>query len=156
MVERREVNTARPEHSWIPFYRELAEKLVNGGWRERQGELVGIVRGIQKKLESEGIPVPKIAENLDQHIDPFTVFAVIARNLNPHNYCTTLQTYQELFQLESRLPERPEIPFVDNRSVGFFGKLTDVDVDGALLWDAFELVLGMDPIEESSETNMLA
>ena len=25
MAERREVNTNRPEHSWIPFYRELAE-----------------------------------------------------------------------------------------------------------------------------------
>ena len=33
MLGRREVNVERPEHSWIPFYRELAEKLVEDGWR---------------------------------------------------------------------------------------------------------------------------
>ena len=38
MASRREVNVNRPEHSWIPFYRELAEKLVNDGWREGQEE----------------------------------------------------------------------------------------------------------------------
>ena len=31
----REVNVNRPEHSWIPFYRELAEKLVKDDWRDR-------------------------------------------------------------------------------------------------------------------------
>ena len=38
MAERREVNVGRPEHSWIPFYRELAEKLADPeeGWRDRQ------------------------------------------------------------------------------------------------------------------------
>ena len=35
MSDRREVDVSRPEHSWIPFYRELAEKLAdpNEGWR---------------------------------------------------------------------------------------------------------------------------
>ncbi len=33
MSDRREVNEERPEHSWIPFYPELARELVEGGWR---------------------------------------------------------------------------------------------------------------------------
>lgn len=36
MSDRREVNVERPEHSWIPFYRELARELVEGGWREKE------------------------------------------------------------------------------------------------------------------------
>ena len=31
MSGRREVNVERPEHSWIPFCRELGAKLVNVG-----------------------------------------------------------------------------------------------------------------------------
>ena len=31
MSDRREVDVNRPEHSWIPFYRELAGKLVGDG-----------------------------------------------------------------------------------------------------------------------------
>ena len=45
MSDRREVDVNRPEHSWIPFYRELAKKLADPaeGWRERQEELMGML-----------------------------------------------------------------------------------------------------------------
>ena len=150
MSDRREVNVERPEHSWIPFYRELGEKLVNDGWRERQGELVGILKEILNELESEGVPVPGIGDDLNQHVDPFTVFAVIARGLNDENYGKTLHAYKDRFELATRLPKRPEIPFVDNFSVGFFGKNTDIETEGAVLWDVFELVLEMETFVESA------
>ena len=152
---RREVNVERPEHSWIPFYRELAEKLVNDDWRERQGELVGMLKEILNELDSEGVPVPSVGNDLDQHVDPFTVFAVIARGLNSDNYRKTLQAYKDGFELASQLPEKPEIPYVDNNSVGFFGKKTDIEVEGAMLWDVFKSVFGMNPFEELDKIDRL-
>ena len=74
----REVNVNRPEHSWIPFYRELAEKLVNDGWRERQGELVGMLR----EMASAGLRMPPLATRLNENIDPITFLAMFNRSLN--------------------------------------------------------------------------
>ena len=157
MSDRREVNVERPEHSWIPFYRELAEKLVapEENWRGRQGELVGVLKEVLNELESEGVPVPGIGDELYQHIDPFTVLAVIARGLNAQNYRKTLQAYKDRFELKSRLPEKPEIPYVDNYGVGFFDENTDIRVEGAQLWDVFELVLKIDHFEETDKINGL-
>lgn len=156
MAGRREVNEKRPEHSWIPFYRELAEKLVKDGWRENQLELVLMLKEILNDLGSEGVPVPNIGKDLDQHVDPFTVFAVIARELDDENYRKTLQAYKDHFELAKRLPERPEIPYVFNLSVGFFGTDTNIEVEGAMLWDVFELVSEMKTLRELSKTDRLA
>ena len=71
MSDRREVNVERPEHSWIPFYRELAEKLVNDGWRERQGVLVGMLQ----EMDVNGGLLPSFKEQLETDMDPFTIFA---------------------------------------------------------------------------------
>ena len=151
----REVNVGRPEHSWIPFYRELAEKLVNDDWRERQGELVGVLKEILNELETHGIPVPGIGEDLHQHVDPFTIFAVIARDLNTVNYAETLLAFKKRFDLATMVPAKPEIPYVDNFSVGFFGKNTDIESEEAVLWDVFELVLEINTFDDSDKIESL-
>ena len=155
MSGRREVNVERPEHSWIPFYRELAEKLVNDGWRERQGELVGAFKGMLERLDSERVPVPDIGQFLDGHVDPFTVFAVIGRNLNAANYRKSLEACKNAFKLDAQLPEKPEIPYVVTK-VAFFGQNSDIGVESAKLWDTFEFVLGMDDTKDPDNQNKLA
>ena len=47
MSDRREVDVNRPEHSWIPFYRELAKKLADPaeGWRGEAGGTHGFDAG---------------------------------------------------------------------------------------------------------------
>ncbi len=155
MADRREVDVNRPEHSWIPFYRELAGKLVEDGWRDRQGELVRLFKGILGRLRSEGVLTPRVEMFLNRYIDPFTIFAVIGRNLTPANYAKTVRAYKTAFQLKSRLPEKPEIPWVDNRRVGFFGSQSDLQKESVKLWDAFELVYGMDPSADSDKRSNL-
>ena len=63
MASRREVNVNRPEHSWIPFYRELAEKLADPveNWRGRQGELVGVMKRNERRKAS---PMPSFVDRL--------------------------------------------------------------------------------------------
>ncbi len=155
MSDRREVNVDRPEHSWIPFYRELAEKLVKDSWRERQGELVDLFKGVLRRLRSEGVPTPRVELFLNRYVDPFTIFAVIGRNLTPVNYSKTVRAYKTAFKLNSSLPEKPEIPWVDNRRVGFFGSQSDLQTESVKLWDAFELVYDMDPSVNSNNRTKL-
>ena len=117
MVERREVNVERPEHSWIPFYRELAEKLVSEGWRERQGELVGMLR----RLRGDGVAMHPLVDNLTTQIDPFTVFAMFSRELGFENMVRVIEALKSEFEIESDPPkERPFIPYANNQSVGYF------------------------------------
>ena len=155
MSDRREVNVGRLEHSWIPFYRELAGKLVNDGWRGRQRELVGVFKGILDRLRSEAVPVPRVETFLGEHVDPFTIFAVIARNVTPENYRKTVRAYKMAFKLRSELPEKPEIPWVDNRRVGFFGRYSDVATESVKLWDAFEMVYQMNSFEQIDKRTRL-
>ena len=138
MSDRREVNVERPEHSWIPFYREL----------------VGVFKGILERLKSERVPVPDIGQFLDDHVDPFTVFAVIGRNLNAANYRKSLEAYKNAFKLDAQLPEKPEIPYVVTK-VAFFGQNSDIGVESAKLWDTFEFVLGMDDSEDPDNETKL-
>ena len=43
--------------TWIPFYKELADKLLT--YRDRQGELIAIL----KELKDQGVPVTYLADN---------------------------------------------------------------------------------------------
>ena len=153
MSTRREVNVKRPEHSWIPFYRELARTLAEDGWRERQPELVGKL----KEIREEGVKMPEMLDGLDDWIDPFTLFAIIARELTPKNYESVLTAYKGKFELESSLPE--EKPFITLNyalHLGFFPAEGDIPTYVSDLWDLFELVWDMDPFAPDAQLTELA
>ncbi len=142
MVGRREVNVDRPEHSWIPFYRELAEKLVNEGWRDRQGELVGML----KEMRSRRLLVHPVVLSLENHIDPFTVIAMISRGeVSWDNTKAVMRAYKEQFRLVAGIPEvEPFIPYARHDSAGYFGPDTKIDTEGTKLWDLLKTVLALD------------
>ena len=68
--------------SWIPFYTELADRLLP--WRDRQSDLIELLT----KLRNAGHPVPEL-KDVDKggsrialaEIDPFTVFALFNRGM---------------------------------------------------------------------------
>ena len=151
MSGRREVNVERPEHSWIPFYRELARKLVDPkeGWRGRQGELVGVL----KEMRNERVMMHNVLNYLDEYVDPFTVFAIIARNMTPGNYRSVLSAYKSKFELDADLPVvKPFIPYIFSLKLGFFPGKGDIPRYVSDLWDLFELVWDTDPC--ASEANL--
>ena len=131
MSGRREVNVERPEHSWIPFYRELGEKLVEDGWREKQAELVGVL----KEMRAEGVPMPPLVDRLMKGIDPFTIFTTFSRGITFENAHAVMTAFQNRFDLESRLPaESPFIPYANNQSLGYFSGYEGMENYIDLLW----------------------
>ena len=147
MAERREVNTNRPEHSWIPFYRELAEKLAdpNEGWRGRQGELVGMLR----RLRGDGVAMHPLVDNLTTQIDPFTVFAMLSRELGFENMVRVIEALKSEFEIESDPPkERPFIPYANNQSVGYFWGFEDIGHEIECAWDIFDIAANVESFEE--------
>ena len=147
MSQRREVNVERPEHSWIPFYRELAEKLVEDGWRGRQRELVGVL----KEMRDEGVMMHRVLDYLDEWVDPFTVFAIIARDLTPENFSAVLAAYESKFGLTTPLPlQKPFIPFINAQKLGYFPGEGDIPRYVSDLWDMFEEIWDINPTEDYS------
>ena len=147
MAERREVNTNRPEHSWIPLYRELAEKLAdpNEGWRGRQGELVGML----KEMKDEGVMMHPVLDYLNEWVDPFTVFAIIARDLTFENLQSVLAAYKSKFELNAPLPlEKPFIPYINALKLGYFPGEGDIPRYVSDLWDLFEDIWDVDPVAQ--------
>ena len=152
MVKRREVNVARPEHSWIPFYRELARELVEGGWRERQGELVGMLQ----RIAANGVPMPRVVEYMRNDIDPFTVFALFSRQLRFENQLSVINALKTELKISVPAPKtRPIIPYADNRMVGFFSQFVDIEDEIETMWDLFELTAKIKSIEDISNNARL-
>ena len=152
MSDRREVNVERPEHSWIPFYRELAEKLVEDGWRDRQAELVGVLQ----RLQANGVPMPRVVEYMRNDIDPFTVFALFSRELRFENQLVIINALKTELKISVPAPKtRPIIPYADNRMVGFFSQFVGIEEEIETMWDLFEITSNIRSTEDISNNARL-
>ena len=148
------VDTTLPEHSWIPFYEELAHKLVNEGWRNRQPELVQML----KEMNDESVPIPKpladYASNPARtHLDPFTFFAMLSGALGWDNTKEVMKSLKDGFKLKSALPEvKPHIPSEVPLNLFFFNheKVDNYIKDIEKLWDTFEFVVGIDNLDQQN------
>ena len=148
MSDRREVNVGRPEHSWIPFYRELAEKLVEDGWRERQGELVRML----KEMGNEGLPVPKPLKELPvDHIDPFSFYASFNYQMTKSNRAEMMFALADRFEIVPNLKTVAfYVPDITAQNAIFFNweKQRDYVKRVEHHWNMFEFVLNADPFAD--------
>lgn len=108
--------------TWIPFYTELADKLLL--YRERQGELIAILKG----LKDQGLPVISLTDkdkkgieiSLDA-IDPFTFFASFNRTATEQNRRTILTAIKDKLHLKAAVPSDFDgIPVVHPMKSWFF------------------------------------
>jgi len=126
--------------TWIPFFRELATKLL--GWRDRQPELLALLRAIGKSR----VPMLNLedktttgAQPLDV-IDPFTFFAAFCRTIRDDNRAAIVAQVKPYLGVEAALPtDFDGFPVVDNQASWFFphsrdGRQPD---DIPSLWDLF-------------------
>ena len=139
------VDTTRPEYSWIPFFEELARRLHEDGWRERQGE---IVAELQRML-ADGLTVTKFVNQMVDLIDPFSIFAMI-RRIGFDEALKLMTAYQGLFNLTEDLPTVEMMtPSVNPMNSLFFSgipELSQVDPH----WELFNYVMST----ESSDLEM--
>lgn len=72
--------------TWIPVYREIAERLLD--WEGRQGDLIAFL----EQLRSQGLTITPLTDEDDkgarfllQEIDPFTFFGVFNRGIRKNS-----------------------------------------------------------------------
>jgi hypothetical protein len=131
--------------SWIPFYEEFANKLLE--YKDNRKGLLDVI--YSEKL----IPFTSyIKEEDGSHsgdICPFTVFGVFNRGLTDNNRTIICEIFKNAFSLKADIPDDfAGIPIVDNRRACFYNAKGDrgiSDIDN--LWNLFEAT-----IEKNQET----
>ena len=77
------MDTEKMRFTWIPFYEELARKLLE--YKDNRKALLDIVYGLDSKY------VDYIHDDNNQHyidLDPFSVFGIFNRSLKDQNRIT--------------------------------------------------------------------
>lgn len=154
MAGRREVNVDRPEHSWIPFYRELAEKLVDleENWRGRQDELVELMR--EMALDADlGVP-EGVARSQDPFMDPFSIFATFNNSSKGEKRLLTIQKIRNFFEIDAKILHTDYyVPEVYSGQMMYFNGVSGYENAVQIHWDTFECIRVSNPFDSISDKN---
>ncbi len=125
--------------TWIPFYMEMADKLLS--FKNNRKALLDIVYELDKKY------VGYIKDDNGGHvkdIDPFTIFGIFNRGLTNQNRVQLAEYFKKKFAIKSELPlDFDGIPVVNNMMATFTWR-EHVDTDIQPLWNLFETALDKD------------
>jgi hypothetical protein len=134
--------------TWIPFYRELAEKLL--AYRDRQGELIAIL----KELKDQGVPVISLTDKDEKAkavplsaIDPFSFFAAFNRKATVQNRQAVLTLIKDRLQVKANVPADFEgIPIMNPMMSRFIPWQADRKADDIpALWAFAEAIIKRAP-----------
>ncbi len=154
--------------SWIPIYREIAEKLL--GFRNKQDELIEIIKDLDEK-GWKPVSTEDEAENGEpielEEIDPFTFFASFNRGnaekeKTKINRIEIIRNLKDHWSLTNDVPDDFDgIPVVNNLGSRFFAKGKDrKKEDIPLLWRLFKEALNSkiaeDTFTSALDINMVA
>lgn len=134
---------------WIPFYKELADKLLS--YKNNRSQLIQIITDVFKSI---GMDLPALEkDNNIIDIDPFTVFGLFNKGLTNDNRQNIAKGFAKAFSLKASLPTMfDSIPTIDARNANFYtfiGERNDNDIDD--LWNLFTAALTY--AQEKSEKN---
>ncbi len=133
-----------PNFTWIPFYKELAHKLML--YRNKQTELIDFL----ENLKSEGMPsiptndIDSQGNNIKLNaIDFFTFFASFNRGITDKYRVSILKKVKTKFDIAAEVPsDFNGIPVVNNLHSWFFAYEKDrTTEDIPMLWNIAELAI---------------
>ena len=128
------------QFDWVPFYKELASKLLN--FKNSRDELVV---NVLKIYETTGINMPTLEkDNKIEDIDPFTVFGLFNKSsMKETNRVKILTVIANLFGISAPVPTSfDSIPVLNNQNATFYdfvGGRGERDIDD--LWELFSAAL---------------
>lgn len=135
------------QFTWIPFYKELAQKLLDYK-NNRQALLEFIYNDLPEEYRTyfhdmDGEP------NTD--VDPYTVFAIFNRNISDKQRIDTCALFKNKFKIEAPLPKDFKgIPVwnpMHSQLFGFRDKRDEDDINH--IWDLFERTMSGEKWEDS-------
>lgn len=129
--------------SWIPFYKELAQKVLE--YKDKRKDLMDIVYSLPEKYTSFLQWRPEDGSGVSNtEFDPFSFFGIFNRGWTIENRKEILSFFKKKFSLKSNIPEDFEgIPVLDNRR-SFFITRNAPDFSEEFLnayWELFEAVV---------------
>lgn len=136
--------------TWIPFFEELATKLVS--WRDRQSELIGFL----ESLRETGLVITPLQDRdaqgermLVDELDPFTFLGVVNRGITFEQRLGITSAMKKHFGLEAAVPSDFDgIPTLMNMSSWFMRYKAERSPDSVnRFWDLLELALQPDPLD---------
>lgn len=136
-------------YTWIPFYKEFAEKLMN--YRNDRASLLSLIYENRDLLYAKYLHDNKGVDDLLTDVDPFTVFGLFNRGIKSENRINSAKLFKKLFNMNSDAPADFEgIPILNNQRSYFFGYRNlreKEDIDN--LWSLFEKVVKGEDIEDT-------
>lgn len=137
--------------TWIPFFKELAEKLLK--YDEASSTiLIKYLQGWQK----EGLPTIRLEDQDEEsnsfplsQIDPFTFYANFNRKITAENRLEICTRIKKAFNMKSKIPQDfTGVPVMNNLNAWFFGYKKDRDPkDIKSLWEIFHAAVKGVPLE---------
>ena len=128
--------------TWIPFYKELAQKLLQ--FKNDRKPLVDFIYSELSTVGSKSLVDYIHMEDGSKvkDIDPFSVFAIFNRHLRPENKNGFLQKFKERFELKSDIPtDFDGIPTVNSQRAFFFNWAEKNAESIRQFWNLFESVV---------------
>lgn len=133
-------------YTWIPFYEELARKLLQ--FINDRRPLVDFIYSDLSKVSGKSLVDYIHMEDGSRvrDIDPFSVYAIFNRSLKIENRVAFLQKFKERFNLRSEIPtDFNGIPTVNSQRAFFFNWADKHEESIRQFWELFEaVVLGRD------------
>lgn len=91
---------------WIPFYEELADKLLE--YKDKRQELFSIIKNLASKttfMDFLKLDRKEQWESRNNEIDPFSVFAIFNRGIKDNNRITIANLFKEALCISADLPQ---------------------------------------------------
>lgn len=138
------------QFTWIPFYEEFANKLLE--YKGKRKELVEIVYSLEGKYVNY---IHNDDGSNATDIDPFSVFAIFNRGVTDENRKTILSHFKNKLGITTDLPHDYDgVPILNAQQSIFFGR----DTAGSQipdLWNLFESAInGNQPVFEKFFDNL--
>lgn len=135
-------------YTWIPYYKEFAEKLLT--YRNNRSELLKLIYDKRDELLANYLHDENGINDLCADIDPFTTFGLFNRGITRENRIHATEVFKKLFDIKSEVPQDFKgIPILNNQMSHFFGfrsKRSDDDIEN--LWALFEKVVKNEDFEK--------
>lgn len=141
--------TKDKKYTWIPYYKEFAEKLLQ--FRSNRKELLVMIYDHRKELHVDYLHDKEGKDDLLTDIDPFSIFGIFNRHIEHLNRLNAVRLFKDLLSLKSPIPDDFEgVPILNNQRSYFFGyrdKRNENDIEN--LWIILEKIINDENIEDA-------
>jgi 5-methylcytosine-specific restriction enzyme B len=146
-------NASLPRFTWVPFYEELAGRLIQYRGAEGQQKLITFL----EQLRAAGHTITPLEDKdatgkrvLLREIDPFTFFGTFNRHISEDKRVGILERVRSHFGVKAEAPrDFLGVPVLNNMKSWFFGYLAKrTPEDVGRLWEVFVRALGDDPLAD--------